>query len=493
MNPANPKKPLVPYLRQSRAKEHVVSFEQQWTAIQNWATANSAYLSVTSLAEADRAGLVERGVSGNKRWEERALGQVIETCKRGEASGVIVFDQSRLSREDLLGTAQVWTELAEAKADLIDASGGGKVKRMIYVIKAEMAREQWEASRERGIDSAIRATKAGKRVGPTPVGYVRVDKLMPDADPDDYGKIVPDGDPADPTTPAGVVRKVFELGASGKSTDSELTKMLNEIPSARRRNSADKHGRSFTRNVLASPTYKGLLKWGDIEVQEESMRIVSDAVWARAQRPRQRGVKSKRNDVLQGLVRCHLGHRMSVSSNQNGLFWRCGNDTCEHPARINHRNLQRLVVGHVLDHYWGAFETPRAAEDRTPDLEAAVAEARGDLADVEALVGTIKPAALARALSPAMETVEEAERALAEYTPPLTGDLPSKSILQKLRETAEVDNEAAVEQLRNLCQRALKEVAVLPGRAPAEERVIIEWQDGEITGAVTRTTPWFSF
>jgi DNA invertase Pin-like site-specific DNA recombinase len=474
VNPANPKKPLVPYLRQSRAKEHVISFEQQWDAIQSWATANGADLSVASLAEADAAGLVERGVSGNKRWQERVLGQVIETCERGEASGVIIYDQSRLSREDLLGTAQVWDALDKAKADLIDATGGGKVKRMVYVIKAEMAREQWEKSRERGIDSAIRATKAGKRVGPTPIGYRR-----------EEGKLLPHGDPADPKSPAGVVRRVFELRASGKATDRELTEMLNGIPSARRRNGVNKHGRSFTRNVLTSPTYKGLLKWGDVEVQVEEMRIVSDAVWLRAQRPRQRGVKSKRNDILQGLVRCHLGHRMSVTSNQNGLFWRCGNDACEKPARINHRNLQRLVVGQVLDHYLGVFEKPRAPEDRTPELEAAVAEARGDLAEVEALKDTVKLAAYVAGLSDAMETLEEAERALAEYVPPVVGDVPPKAILVKLRETAEVDNEAALEQIRNLCQRTLNKVTVLPGRAPAEERVIIEWQDGERTGAVT--------
>src|SRR5688572_29078287 len=100
---------LTPYLRQSRPGERDVSFEQQWDTIESWANRNRAALSVGSLEDAVASGLVERRTSGAKDWRQRELGRIIESCQRGKASGVIVYDLSRLTREDLLGTAEVWT------------------------------------------------------------------------------------------------------------------------------------------------------------------------------------------------------------------------------------------------------------------------------------------------------------------------------------------------------------------------------------------------
>ena len=165
---------LIPYIRQSRSRERDISFEQQWEAIERWAHSNGAKLTVSSLEDAEADGLVERKTSGAKGWRERELGRIIEACRRGQASGVIVFDQSRLTREDLLGTAEVWDALEKAGADLIDATGGGKVDRMTYVIKAEMNRQQWEQARDRGKDARRRHVDAGIHGGArVPFGYRR--------------------------------------------------------------------------------------------------------------------------------------------------------------------------------------------------------------------------------------------------------------------------------------------------------------------------------
>ena len=91
-------KPLVPYLRQSRAKERTISIEEQRRDIQRWAATNG----VTLAAE-----VVEQNVSGSKPWRERALGAAVDACERGEAAGIVVAWQDRLSRENGRGTAEV--------------------------------------------------------------------------------------------------------------------------------------------------------------------------------------------------------------------------------------------------------------------------------------------------------------------------------------------------------------------------------------------------
>jgi DNA invertase Pin-like site-specific DNA recombinase len=74
-------RPLVPYLRQSRAKERTISIDEQRRDIRRWADANGVELAPE---------IVGQGVSGSKPWRERALGQAVDACERGEASGIMV-------------------------------------------------------------------------------------------------------------------------------------------------------------------------------------------------------------------------------------------------------------------------------------------------------------------------------------------------------------------------------------------------------------------
>src|SRR5258708_7426751 len=106
---------LIPYLRQSRKKEQSISIEAQRESIQAWARANDVTLALE---------VIEEGVSGSKHWKERELGRVIEACRRGEAGGVIVAFQDRLSRENGLQTAEVWAALDEAGARFVCSSEG---------------------------------------------------------------------------------------------------------------------------------------------------------------------------------------------------------------------------------------------------------------------------------------------------------------------------------------------------------------------------------
>jgi DNA invertase Pin-like site-specific DNA recombinase len=71
-------RPLVPYLRQSRAREQTISIEEQRRDIHAWAQAAGVDLA---------AEVVEQNVSGSKPWRERALGEAVDACEAGEAAG----------------------------------------------------------------------------------------------------------------------------------------------------------------------------------------------------------------------------------------------------------------------------------------------------------------------------------------------------------------------------------------------------------------------
>jgi Resolvase, N terminal domain len=77
----NDTRELVPYMRQSHAKERTISIDEQRRDIHRWADEAG----VTLAPE-----LVEQNVSGSKPWRERALGEAIAACERGEAAGIIV-------------------------------------------------------------------------------------------------------------------------------------------------------------------------------------------------------------------------------------------------------------------------------------------------------------------------------------------------------------------------------------------------------------------
>ena len=71
------------YLRQSHAKEWTISIDEQRRECRRWAADDG---DGTPLA----AELVEQNVSGSKPWRERALGEAVAACERGDAAGIIV-------------------------------------------------------------------------------------------------------------------------------------------------------------------------------------------------------------------------------------------------------------------------------------------------------------------------------------------------------------------------------------------------------------------
>lgn len=457
---------LIPYIRQSRANERDISFEQQWDAIERWASSSGATLTVQTLADAEADGLVERGTSGAKPWSERELGRVIEACRRKQASGVIVFDQSRLTREDLLGTAEVWDALEKAKADLIDASGGGKVNRMQYVLKAEMNRQQWEAARDRGNDSRRRAIEAGIHAGGKAFGYRRGDDRVFVVEEDE----------------AEGVRYCFRARAKGISWYSICGHMDEGWPV----------GGSWTpqrlQHMIRNEVYLGVARSGDYVNRDAHPAIVTRAEWEAAQgdgKPREWRGEPR---LLSGIARCATcGYALRKDyTRANFARYSCAGrkagGVCEHPVTIGSDRLDNFITETFLERLAsepvsvGATPAGEDLVDAVRRLENAEAELAAYMST--SLVSVVGTEVFEMGVRQRSDTVAAARADVGE----LQRALPAIAIT-----TALVDEwpNLSTEERRSILAAAIQAVLVSPAsgrgsRLPVGDRVEIVWIGGDL-------------
>jgi DNA invertase Pin-like site-specific DNA recombinase len=162
---------LIPVMRQSVKRERTISIEEQRRDIVGWASSADVELAPE---------VVEQGVSGAKPWQERGLGLAISACQRGEADGIIVAWQDRLSRENGLATMEVWQALEKAGARLVCAAEGLDTatgdQELSFAIKAAIARDQWKRHRANWERAKRQAREKGVLPQRTPdFGYRRSD------------------------------------------------------------------------------------------------------------------------------------------------------------------------------------------------------------------------------------------------------------------------------------------------------------------------------
>jgi DNA invertase Pin-like site-specific DNA recombinase len=459
---------LIPYIRQSRRNERDVSFEQQWDAIAGWSRSNRAKLTVSSLHAAEAEGLVERNTSGAKQWRERELGRVIEACRRKQASGVIVFDQSRLSREDLLGTAEVWDALEKAKADLIDATGGGKVNRMQYVLKAEMNRQQWEAARDRGDDSRRRHIAAGIHGGAkVPFGYRRGD---------DRRFVIHEEE-------AEGVRCLFRSRAKEVSWNSIAAEMDRRWPLE------GAWTQQRLRHMVGSDVYLGVARSGNHVNREAHAAIVTRAEWEAAQTKKRRTRSRGAPRLLSNIARCATcgyGLRKDKARSDYDRYscpGRRAKGICEHPVTVGRERLEAFITETFLKRLdaepvvVGATTVGEDVVDAVRRLEDADAELRRYLG-MTTLVRNVGEEAFAAGARERVEArdavrveVAELQRALSAAPMPtaLADEWPNFS----------------VEERRSVLMAGIQAVLVYPAaargsRLPVAARVKVVWVDEEL-------------
>jgi site-specific DNA recombinase len=339
----NDPRPLIPYLRQSRKKEETISIEEQRRDIRRWADGAGVTLS---------AEIIEQGVSGSKPWRDRGLGEAIAACERGEAAGIVVAWQDRLSRENGLATSQVWEALDKAGARLVCAAEGLDTAtgdhEMLFTIKAAIAREQWKRYRANSARSQQSAHERGIPNGRPPLGYRKGKDRRLEIDKRDAAK----------------VQEMAERRIAGESL------------SAIARSFSLSH--STVRQLLANDVYVGTLRCGGLVTEDAHPAILTreqfDAVNAsRTKQPIPPG-DTTRERLLLGLAHCAgCGHTLKVVQRRRAddscvPAYYCkdaANDACPERAYVHAKDLDAYISEWFAD-----------ALRRTPRLVDVVAVAR---------------------------------------------------------------------------------------------------------------------
>ena len=480
-------KPLIPYIRQSRKKEHTISLDEQRRDIKAWAEREGVKLA---------AEVVEQGVSGSKHWKERELGAAVKACEEGKAAGIIVAYQDRLTRENGLGTAEVWDALDKANARLVcaaeglDTARGSDDDEMTFSVKAALARLQWKRHRRNWANARRSAIEYGihpsARVS---IGYCRNEKEPQVLSSAERARLTAEERWADPvrrqlvpSEHAEAIRDLFKLRAAGGSW-TECAKLLEE------RGVLNMKGEPFWTNsavqtAIRNPVYKGwafLLSRGkqdgDMINEQAHEPIVDPLLWKAAQpqkgKPRK---KASEGALLSGVLRCACCKRRLSPSDR---FYRCrprmvSGPECPARANVPAAEVEALVTRAFFD--WLAYRPLAPAPPDLAPVEQAVALAKADEAKWKeaAVAGTVAPEVVGPAYDAAKARREEAEKRLFEA-----------------RQTAGLDDERltlaerwgtmSVPERRRAFQAFEVVAYVERGRQPVDERVTIELRGSPVS------------
>ena len=401
-------KPLIPYLRQSKAKEQTISIEDQRRAIHSWA---AGHPDVTLAPE-----VVEQNVSGKKAWRSRELGEAITRIERGEAGGLIVAWQDRLSREDNLATAEVWQALDNAGARFVAAGEGLDTAtgdhELLYTIKAAVARENWKRIRTYNNNGRRSMVERGVHGGnAAPLGY----------DGTKDGKL---RGPLTPNTDAPRIPAAFEAMDNGGSWRDIIAILGVKSQSA-------------ATSILRNRVYLGEARSGEFVKPDTHPPLVDEALFNRVQRRLDDRARARRDhptetvpvprkpNVLAGVMRCaHCAHSMSPTGSGS---YRCqykGDDAAAlHPEGqpyISAKSVLPVVL--EMAKGWHRVHAPiflmgrELDKARMPVLVEAEDAAVQALADIEQAheSGEVDDLAYARAATSARRKVESARDARQE-------------------------------------------------------------------------------
>jgi DNA invertase Pin-like site-specific DNA recombinase len=419
---------------------------------------------------------------GSTPYEERpGMSAALRAIESGKLAGVIVSALDRLVREDPEGgvTLKAFQQrIRKAGAVLVVcdapdaciedpeqeelegwASVGLKARLMVDATLREEARKRWRRARKSAIER-------GLHVGTPPPGYRRtVLEQRKDGTPV-YGPLEID------EQVAPVVRAAFAARARGASW-MRVAEILTE--GTGKRWSANHAGK-----ILNYRTYLGEVRSGPFVNTEAHPPLMDEATFERVQRRRELKERAPRGEpsLLTGLIVCgSCGNRLTRNFVGEHAVYRCSNGgACTERATITFAKVEPYVSAAALEYMGVARWHDRLpGEDRTAELEATLRQAEADLAEVEALRGTLRPAALATAIDAAMEAVEEARRSLGEHEPAVGAVIP-----RELGLTPEGINTWVVldvPEQRTVLRQLIERVEVGRGRGPVQEKVRIWMRD----------------
>jgi site-specific DNA recombinase len=308
----------------------------------------------------------------------------LERLREDRTDGLVVMRVDRFARSVADGAAIV-REIVEAEKtfaachERIDpTTPEGKFMLTSFLANAELfldrAKANWNTAK-------AKAVARGAHIGPTPIGYNRVEKGRERA-----GCLVPD------PLYGPAITELFRRAASGEHGDTALARWMTER--APRRGGASWQS-SEVRRWFGNRIYLGEIRYGELLNPDAHEPLTDAATWQAVQRAPGRQRRSREGSfLLAGLVRCAncryamTGQRSGGAKGETPVYRCPDRGRCDSPSVITAERLDGYVRELVLEQVEGlrleAVEEGVDLEAVDAAYEAAEAELQAFAADVNA-------------------------------------------------------------------------------------------------------------
>ena len=317
----------------------------------------------------------------------------LQRLRAGETDGIIVMRIDRFARSvadgativrEIIDAGQIFASVHER---IDPRTPEGKYMLTSFLANAELFLDQAKAS---WWTAKSRAIARGAHIGPTPVGYLKVEP-RPTKDthisPADSAAI---GGPTSPgvLVPSPIygdaITELFVRAASGRHGDSALANWMTER--APRAGGAQWQS-SEIRRWLSSRVYLGEVRYGELVNADAHEPLTDLATWERCQREPGRRRRAASPFLLSGLVRCAHCRYAMAGFNYGGArhdtpVYRCSRGRtrgCGEPPVIVASRLDALVRDLVLERLRGLRLEAADAGIDIDAIDRELAEAEAEL------------------------------------------------------------------------------------------------------------------
>ena len=439
--------------------------------------------------------------SDSRRPQYQAM---LKAATRGEFDVLLIDDQSRLTR-DALESEKTFRKLEFSGIRIVGVSDGydstSKSRRIQRGFKAIMNETFLDDLRERVHRGHMGQALKGRWNGGRPYGY----KLKPVLDAsqrDAYGNALQIGTMLEiDATHAKIVREIFAKYVAGHSHRAIATELnARNVPSVgttwkRKKHRASGWMGSAIRVITRNPLYIGQQRWNTTQFvrnpetekyirrkrpksewvvnQSEALRIVSDAVFAKAQA--RSNIRSsadgrlkkggKLRYLLSGLLKCHACGanyvladvaKYACSSYVNG-------GACSNKTRVRRDVLEREIIGPIKDDLLSPARVARMAKEMQRRYAERVKATQQKGADAP------------RQLSELDARLERLRERLRNGDPDLTDDE-----LQAAIDRAQAKRQELAAATQPAGSAAAKVLSMLPKAAEAYRKQVIAGLDGDL-------------
>lgn len=426
-----------------RDDERLYSDENQETACRDLITKKDAQVGIVTK---------EKNVSGGKASKDRELEKLVQRIENKESQGIVVYDFSRLSREDPFAAVMLIGRIHNAGGVVYGVSDGfdssAPMAAVMTALYAEQAHNYLKVMRERSKAGILKARERGAYTAKTPTGYDRAED----------GSIVPGAH-------AAIVKNLFKYKLQGDSY-AEMA-----------RYAADE-GLLITpggiRKLFANPVYIGKSLSGQSEplVDEETFKLVQ--ITEHRRKATGNGAKT----LCQSIARCANCGSTLIVSKTGGTYQCRGNKLggCDAKACISIHILDKYVDDMFRSRYHGwllrAYTDTKALDEADALRRAASFELK-ELKSSTSLISTVGLKAFEEMIASAAARLEIADAACDAAK-------QSTDLVEGIARLLDHWDDLDVSEKRRVLAKSLARIDVRKGRVPVEQKVSVIFK-GEIT------------